>query len=770
MILKKIPIILEIPENTCQVSPNYTDNILTKQFSTIQAAIDYAVSQNPSENDEWTVLVENGIYNEQVIMAEYVALKGRNKETCIVERGTLPLVYNVDNTVINTITFRVTDTDGKFASIDGGGSQIEIQIYDCFLQGTGDDRNVLELANNVKAYLYETEGDNCGSGDIGKKIITSLASGSNIELYLEAAYICGGITWGGGNLIIFNIELLDDATLDINGGDVRLDYLWIENTSTYAIKFNTTGEVICKNLILESGGAENTIQFTAVPSYTEFTSCSIQSSGLYSIYAFTLISEVVLEASYLEKPTYNIQTRNVFLYSLTKLEAGDSETFTHSSDSKYARLVQISRIGSANYTDIDFDEADESLFIQEDATKTNFIGGQVQLAGDATFVLDSSGNGRNGVTVNNPLWVVGKLNNCLQFNGTNQQVNCGDIANFERTQPCSYEFWFNTTSVDTRLFLSNMEMPTPKGMRIAMMSGNIDIGFYNSGSNILKVHTNLTFNNGIFHHCIITYNGSSLASGIKIYVDNVLQSIIIDNNNLTATILNTATFRIAGRSDLIYFFNGKIDEVIIYDRELDSVEVANRYNGGTGTETLFGTAYAQYHLNGSGYDTTKGWYVRTNINQIDTSTWYTIGHINITATVPTNTNIKYLISVDNKVTWKKWTGTNWVTVSLVNIDTQGNTEAEIEVLTDSEYGLLFVAGTLDIVASLKTTDATATPSLSQIDVNYLVGSRHLCFDNDLIIEFLDATHTKITNTINPPETLFGLKVNIFLWGGGYSVI
>jgi hypothetical protein len=46
-------------------------------------------------------------------------------------------------------------------------------------------------------------------------------------------------------------------------------------------------------------------------------------------------------------------------------------------------------------------------------------------------------------------------------------------------------------------------------------------------------------------------------------------------------------------------FPGRIDEVVIYDRVLAASEVTQRYNAGVGTETLFGTAYLQYHLNES---------------------------------------------------------------------------------------------------------------------------------------------------------------------------
>ena len=39
-----------------------------------------------------------------------------------------------------------------------------------------------------------------------------------------------------------------------------------------------------------------------------------------------------------------------------------------------------------------------------------------------TVVPDSSGNLRHGVTIGSPSWVAGKLNNCLQLNGSSQYV------------------------------------------------------------------------------------------------------------------------------------------------------------------------------------------------------------------------------------------------------------------------------------------------------------------------------------------------------------
>ena len=435
-------------------------------------------------------------------------------------------------------------------------------------------------------------------------------------------------------------------------------------------------------------------------------------------------------------------------YTNASLANGATWEITHSADSSFERMIQLWR--DPIYTDIslDFDSADEANYYQEDSSKTQFTGEVVKLEGvglvpyahwmlnesSGTNVLDSSGNGRDGTTYNSPLWVVGKLNNCLSFDGVNQYVNCGNIANFERTQSFSLECWFKTSSGGaTLIMLDRFYMPTIIGYQLYMNAGQIYFILISSGGgSACQIKTNSTFNNNVFHHVITTYNGSSTAAGIKIYVDGVLQATTTVNDNLSATILNSADFLIARRSDG-YGFPGLLDEIAIYESVLTQTNVTFRYNSGTGREDM------------GGFDTTKGWYIRTNSNQINTSLWTKINGITITETTPASTQIRYLISVDGRVTWKAWNGSAWVTVTLANIDTSGNSKTELEALTEANFDLLFIAGTFDIVSSLKTTDVSATPELSQITISYILPGKHKCKDTEITISAYDSTITKIEN-------------------------
>ena len=97
------------------------------------------------------------------------------------------------------------------------------------------------------------------------------------------------------------------------------------------------------------------------------------------------------------------------------------------------------------------------------------------------IAADSSGNGRNGTTINTPLWVAGKLNNCLQFNGTTQGVNCNDIANFERNQTISLECWIKCSSTGIRTMISRRDRSkgsAAEGWGLLINNGQVGFQMY----------------------------------------------------------------------------------------------------------------------------------------------------------------------------------------------------------------------------------------------------------------------------------------------------
>ena len=86
--------------------------------------------------------------------------------------------------------------------------------------------------------------------------------------------------------------------------------------------------------------------------------------------------------------------------------------------------------GNYTFDNVKIDVSGGLVTLKEDLTNL-YARWHMNEATGAT-VIDSSGNGRDGVPNNSPPSVAGKLNTALSFNGTNRRANCGDIANFDR--------------------------------------------------------------------------------------------------------------------------------------------------------------------------------------------------------------------------------------------------------------------------------------------------------------------------------------------------
>ena len=101
------------------------------------------------------------------------------------------------------------------------------------------------------------------------------------------------------------------------------------------------------------------------------------------------------------------------------------------------------------------------------------------------------------------------------------------------------------------------------------LSGNTGVGFaVGSGTPVWNYNAGTGYNDGNWHHMVATRTGTTY----KIYVDNTELSFLtgawaVGSNNRIAV----------GRSTPVYF-NGKLDEVAIWNAELSSDAVTEIYN------------------------------------------------------------------------------------------------------------------------------------------------------------------------------------------------
>jgi hypothetical protein len=183
-----------------------------------------------------------------------------------------------------------------------------------------------------------------------------------------------------------------------------------------------------------------------------------------------------------------------------------------------------------------------------------------------------------GVTQN----VAGKLSNAYEFNGSTGQVSIGTSASLKPEQ-ITVSAWVNLTSINglTNIVFSSLSIVSScyRGfaMRISTMGG---LGFYlganSTGSSFSdSLSTNLLVP-GVWTHCVHTYDGNKLLT----YIDGVL----LKTNNIYKTIAfdTSSNVFIGGRS--VEYFNGKLDEIGVWNRALAADEITALYNSGSGKE------------------------------------------------------------------------------------------------------------------------------------------------------------------------------------------
>ena len=150
------------------------------------------------------------------------------------------------------------------------------------------------------------------------------------------------------------------------------------------------------------------------------------------------------------------------------------------------------------------------------------------------------------------------------FDAVDDRIDFGNFNGFERTQAFSVSAW--VTSTVGGVIVSKYSFPTP-GAGYQWNHGGTFLQFYVADgvvSTDLQVHSagSLPLNVGR-HHCLVTYNGNSLASGVKIYVDGVAVSMTTIGASVGNSILTSSPLCI-GAYDSFGSMSGVVEHCAIW--------------------------------------------------------------------------------------------------------------------------------------------------------------------------------------------------------------
>ena len=195
-------------------------------------------------------------------------------------------------------------------------------------------------------------------------------------------------------------------------------------------------------------------------------------------------------------------------------------------------------------------------------------------------VAEASGAKRIGRVLGPPHWVEGKIKGAFQC-GSDSHIDLGDAGGFDHADAFSMGAWIKPVQEPNGAVLARMdEKKKNRGFDLLLDQGKVAVHLIHQWpKNAIKVITKRSAVRGDrWQHVLATYDGSGKAAGVRIYVDGNLEPVVVEQNKLKGTIRTAKPLNV-GRRSQSSFFNGLVDELRIYARQLgeaDVLRLANR--------------------------------------------------------------------------------------------------------------------------------------------------------------------------------------------------
>jgi len=222
---------------------------------------------------------------------------------------------------------------------------------------------------------------------------------------------------------------------------------------------------------------------------------------------------------------------------------------------------------------------------------------------------DISGNGNNG-TVNGATLTIdrfGNPNNAYSFNGTTnfiQMLNGGITGNSPRT----ISFWAKSSYTGEMVPFDYGDANGNGGtFQIQFNNGCAGIGLDASNGVITRGNSSLLDNS--WHHYAVVLDTSvgDQINQVLFYADGSLLSTISCgalNQSAVINTINTNPIRIGKVADNgnVRYFNGSLDDFILYDRALDYAEIQTLFTNGICYQTITVTDTLIINANLTGFN------------------------------------------------------------------------------------------------------------------------------------------------------------------------
>jgi hypothetical protein len=174
----------------------------------------------------------------------------------------------------------------------------------------------------------------------------------------------------------------------------------------------------------------------------------------------------------------------------------------------------------------------------------------------------------------------------INFDGVSQYTECGNVTSLNGSAVASWSFWIKRDNVTRfEVPISQSGAGTDRQFYIRFVGNNRIDAFLNNSVMWKDTSLNVTFANNTWYHIVLTYNGATSGNINKcnLYIDGVKETNT-QGSNITSLNSSTSNFNIgrhqSGASSYNNYFDGNVDEIAFFDKELSQSEVTAIYNSG----------------------------------------------------------------------------------------------------------------------------------------------------------------------------------------------
>jgi hypothetical protein len=188
----------------------------------------------------------------------------------------------------------------------------------------------------------------------------------------------------------------------------------------------------------------------------------------------------------------------------------------------------------------------------------------------ARFSLDDAGS----LTIKDgkPAFTPGRMGKALDLDGK-RFADAGNVGDFGFDDRFSLALWVNPRKASGALVTRSVDEPQAEGYGIYLVNGKVQVHLTKRWlDDALRVETIDRLEPGHWHHIAVSYDGSRLAVGVKVYLDGVEAKTATLFDELNQSFQTKEPFRIGSGGGPDARFDGLVDEVRMYGRVLEPAE------------------------------------------------------------------------------------------------------------------------------------------------------------------------------------------------------